>query len=70
MSVRKKTIRKLPAIPDLTPAEIAAHRPKVLRGIRDIEEGRYKDFDEKGLLELPRLLVAESLKRLSRRKTA
>jgi hypothetical protein len=61
---------KKSAVTVLTPKEHAAIRRKVQRGIQDFEEGKYEVFDAKGLRALPAILVAESMKRLSRRKTA
>ncbi len=33
----------------LTPAELQTIRTKVQEGVRDLEEGRYEEFDEAGL---------------------
>ena len=70
MKARKKRGKNGAAIPPLAPAEIAAARRGVLGGIRDIEEGRYEDFNAQGLLQLAKDIVADSMKKLNRRKTA
>ena len=54
----------------LTKAEQEGIRRGVSRGIKDIEEGRYEDYDAEGLRGLAKELVAGSAKRLaSRSKT-
>jgi hypothetical protein len=55
----------------LLPADERATAPRrVQRGIKDIAEGRFEDFDAAGLRNLAGELVADSMKKLSRRKTA
>ena len=54
----------------LTTAERADIRRKVARGIQEIQEGKYETFTAAELRKLPAELVAESMKRLGRRKTA
>jgi hypothetical protein len=50
--------------------ERATARRRVQRGIKDIAEGKFEDFDAAGLRSLAGELVADSMKKLSRRKTA
>ena len=70
MSVLKRSTRKLPIAPRPTRAELDAERPAVLAGLKDLEEGRYTDYDAEGLMKFGRDLVADAAKRLNRRKSA
>lgn len=54
----------------LTKAEHDSVRRGIRRGIRDIETGRYEEYDAVGLRTLPKKLVAASARRLSRRRNA
>jgi antitoxin ParD1/3/4 len=44
-------------------------RSRIRQGIRDIEEGRYEDYDEAGLARLAKQLVRTSVQRRRRAKT-
>jgi hypothetical protein len=45
-------------------------RRGVRQGIKDVEEGRYEEYDEHGLRNLAKKLVATSAKKLSRPSNA
>jgi uncharacterized protein (DUF433 family) len=66
----KEAKQLLLASASLSKAEQESIRRKVSQGIKDIEAGRYKDYDAEGLRGLAKELVASSAKRLaSRSKT-
>lgn len=54
----------------LTKAEHDAVRRGIRRGMRDIEAGRYEEYDADGLRTLPKKLVAASARKLSSRRNA
>jgi uncharacterized protein (DUF433 family) len=54
----------------LTKAEQAGIRRGVSQGIKDLEAGRYEDYDAEGLRGLAKELVASSAKRLAGRSKA
>ena len=54
----------------VTSGETAAARRGVLGGLKDIDSGRYQDFDAQSLLRLPEEIVADSIRKIRRRKTA
>ena len=47
-----------------------APRDGVTRGIKDIEEGRYQEFDATGLRGLAKAMVVASARKLDRRSKA
>ncbi len=70
MPATKPRVPKKVAVSFLPADERATARRRVQRGIKDIEEGRFEDFDAVGLRNLASELVADSMKKLNRRKTA
>ena len=70
MPATKPRAPKKVAVSFLPDEERAIARHRVQRGIKDIAEGRFEDFDAAGLRNLAGELVADSMKKLSRRKTA
>jgi hypothetical protein len=48
----------------LTKADREGIRRGVRQGIKDLEEGRYEEYDEHGLRNLAKKLVATSVKKL------
>jgi len=51
----------------LSPSQREDIRRSVAQGIEDIQESRYEEYDEKGLDDLSRELVANSQKKFARR---
>jgi hypothetical protein len=70
MAAPTSKVPKRVAASFLPAEEHAVARRRVPRGIKDIADGKFEDFDAAGLRELARDLVADSVKKLSRRKTA
>jgi putative addiction module CopG family antidote len=54
----------------LTKGEREGIRRGVRQGIKDIEEGRYQEYDADGLRNLAKGLIAASAKKTARRSTA
>jgi hypothetical protein len=63
MRALKRGNRKLPVCPRPTRAQIDAARPGVLCGLKDLEEGRYADYDAAGLMQLAKDIVASSVRK-------
>jgi len=53
----------------LTKEEVVIRR-KVQRGIKDFEEGKYETYDAAGLMQLAKDIVANSMRKIARRKKA
>ena len=70
MPAAKPRVPKKAAVSFLPADERATARRRVRQGIKDIAEGRFEDFNAAGLRNLAGELVADSLKKLGRRKTA
>jgi len=49
----------------LTPNERQAMRVKVQQGVRDLEEGRYEEFDEAGLRDYFSGVIGKGKRRIS-----
>jgi hypothetical protein len=69
MSILKRSTKKLATPARPTRAELDAERPGVLAGLKDLEEGRYTDYDAEGLMQFGRDVVAGPKRRLSRRQS-
>ncbi|HMD98301.1 MAG TPA: type II toxin-antitoxin system ParD family antitoxin [Terriglobia bacterium] len=54
----------------LTKSQREGIRRSIEEGIRDLEEGRYKDYDAEGLRALAKEVVNASAKKLARRQKA
>jgi len=70
MPARKPRALKKVAVAFLPAEERAIAPRRVRRGIKDIAEGRFEDFDTADMRNLAGELVADSMRKLSRRKTA
>lgn len=70
MSAAKPGVPNEVATSLLLAEERTTVRRRVQRGIKDIKEGRFEDFDAMGLRNLANEIVADSVRKLSRRKTA
>ena len=66
----KEAKQLLLASASLTKAEQDDIRRSVSQGIKDIEAGRYEDYDAEGIRGLAKELVASSAKRLAGRSKA
>ena len=56
--------------PRPTKADRESIRRGIKQGIKDVEEGRYEEYDADGLRNLAKKLVATSVKKLSARSKA
>jgi hypothetical protein len=70
MPAAKPRVSKNVTVSLLPADERAMARRRVQRGIKDIAEGRFEDFDAAGLRNLASELVADSTRKLNRRKIA